>query len=242
MHRFYCPQLAPSKATQSILSDLRVQLEPTPAHHAIRVLRLATGDTVEVFDGQGWVGRGSLQCSGPSASVINTTISRIEPPRPTIDIAASIPTGPRAQAMVNQLSQAGADRLIPLITQRSIVQPRQAKLDRFEQTTIESAKQSGRAYLMKIDAPTPLQELVSGPEEVRLIADPSGQKVATGQIQLDKAARVLVLIGPEGGWTAGELQLATESGYAPWKLGPYVLRIETAACVATAILRHTCLG
>jgi 16S rRNA (uracil1498-N3)-methyltransferase len=240
--------------------DCRVTLDGDQAHHAHRVLRLRVGEDVVVFDGRGHRGQGPLQqISGGGAVVRVVDVTTAPRLRPVIDVAAAIPKGPHADAMVEQLSQVGVDRLIPLRTQRSVVDPREGKLERFARTALESAKQCGRDYLMAIADPMTLEEVLSEPNDLRLIAalasgradsgepDKTPTDTITGkgagpasdfQAQLRMAHRVLVLIGPEGGWTVEEETLAVGAGCLRWSLGPFVMRIETAAVAAAALVRY----
>jgi 16S rRNA (uracil1498-N3)-methyltransferase len=242
MHRFYCPTLTATAplATRPV-SGIAV-LDPQEAHHARRVLRLRDGDLVEVFDGRGTIGRGRIECK---PNIVQVHIAQTEsqpPPTPLLEIAAAVPKGPRADHMVEQLSQLGVDRLILLRTQFTVVDPRPGKLDRFRRAAVESAKQSGRAHVMSVDAPMALAEVLGRPYDLRLIADvhagPHAAAPADVLPTLSSARSLLVLIGPEGGWTAQELTIAEQHGCVRWSLGPHVMRIETAAVAAAAILRY----
>lgn len=242
MHRFYCPTLTATVplATQPV-SGIAV-LDPQEAHHARRVLRLRDGDLVEVFDGRGTIGRGRIECKPNLAQVHIAQIESQPPSIPSLDVAAAVPKGPRADHMVEQLSQLSVDRLTLLRTQFAVVDPRPGKLDRFRRAAVESAKQSGRARVMSVDAPMALPEVLGRPYDLRLIADaPHAGPHATAPADVLPALRcarsLLVLIGPEGGWTEQELATAEQHGCVRWSLGPRVMRIETAAVAAAAILR-----
>lgn len=249
MNRFYCPTQRldnPPAATRdgdgAALSDgdLRdVALPRDEAHHALRVLRLRDGDAVEVFDGRGGVARGRLMTVGRAATVrIERTWS--EPAaRPHVQVAVALPKGPRADTMVAALSQAGAQAMTPLRVERSVVQPRDAKLDRFARAAIESAKQCGRAHVMTINPMRSLDDVLGEPHDLRLLTDPQGS-AAVDATALRAAERVLILVGPEGGWTDAERAAADQAGCIRWWVGPHVMRVETAAPAAAAIVRYLC--
>lgn len=241
MHRFYCPNL-PAPTSVPPLSDTAdrptAQLDPDEAHHARRVLRLEIGEAVELFDGHGGRAVGELRSWSGGAVVALRGVTRSPRVAPWLDVAAAIPKGPRADEMVNQLSQLGTDRLIPLRAQRAVVDPRQAKLEKFGRAAIESAKQCGRAYLMEVAPPSDLAALLRDAHDVKLVAAPAGGAVANLDARLRAAQRVLVLIGPEGGWTDEELASAKAAGAEPWSLGSNILRIETAACAAASVIRY----
>lgn len=228
---------------QPLLSGSLVPLDPQQSHHAKRVLRLEANDPVELFDGQGTVGRGVIVAEPSGFMVRLTELHTIPPLTPTINIAAATPKGPRAGEMVNQLSQLGADRYIPLHTHRGIVRPKASRIEHLMRVAIESAKQSQRAYLMAINQSETLTTVLDQPYDLRLIAQPTSphttqQTLAQLAGRIASAKRILILIGPEGGWTDDELQTAQQAGCLAWRLGPNVLRVETAATTAVAIARH----
>ncbi len=230
IRRFYCDDLDRSA----------VELHPADAAHARRVLRLAVGQVVELFDGRGTVATAKILELDKRCVTEPIRRRRVERLTPRIDVAAAVPKGTRADVLVEKLSELGADRLIPLLTERSVAAPRPNKLDRFGRLAIESAKQCGRTWLMDIDEPASLDDVLAAADhEAKLIADV--QELQTGRpaaSMLEGAAKVLVLIGPEGGWTDAERRAARTGGCAPWRLGPHVLRVETAAIAAVACLRQ----
>lgn len=247
MHRFFCPTLPPaptpgdapegSAGRADSPADLGVvELPEDEAHHAARVLRLEPGEAVELFDGAGRVARGVME----RRSVRVTGVRDVPPATLSLHVAVAIPKGPRADDMVNQLSQLGVDRLIPLRAERGVTDPREHKLEKFQRHAIESAKQSGRAWLMKVTPTTDFDEALRLDAALRLFADPAAAPMNTEELgrALRGVSSVLVLIGPEGGWTDGERARARAAGCVPWNLGPHVLRIETAAVAAAAIIRH----
>jgi 16S rRNA (uracil1498-N3)-methyltransferase len=276
MTRFFAPgpELASTAPTPGLVPDPgltpglvpcagRVTIDADQAHHARRVLRMKIGDAVEVFDGRGHHGLGVLQeFTGRGAVVRLTEVGSTVRPRPTLTVATAIPKGPRADCLVEQLSQVGVDRLIPLRTQRSVVDPREGKLERFARAAMESARQCGRDYLMAVGRAMTLEAVLAEPGDLRLLAAPEedgGWRMADGGcekgtekgaggdpgvrasdwvVMLPTCASVLVLIGPEGGWTDEEMQQAQRAGCRCWSLGPHIMRIETAAVAAAAIVRY----
>jgi 16S rRNA (uracil1498-N3)-methyltransferase len=116
-------------------------------------------------------------------------------------------------------------------------------VEKFERLAFESAKQCRRLWLMEVEPP-------SGPESVwgrkefdlKLIASPGSEPLPGLGERLRQAQSVLVLIGPEGGWSSGELCRAGDVGCRPWSIAPNVLRIESAAASAAAILRYLTLA
>lgn len=246
--RFYVDvPLPPASALEADASDAPVTLSAEESRHAVRVLRLRVGDAVELFDGRGnlrlarvdSVSRDAVTCT------LEPTIgqSQASPATPII-LATAIPKGPAAQSMVDMLSQIGVDVLQPLITERSVVDPREGKLDKWRRQAIESAKQCGRLHVMQIKPPTRLHELcaaqtvdpTAGAEEIRCILLPDGQ--TTPPKWHASVRRCLLLVGPEGGFTPQECEQAHTAGFVPWRIGEHVMRIETAAVVAGALAQQ----
>lgn len=254
--RFYCEHLPASGG--------QVSLDREQAEHARKSLRLTAGDVIELFDGSGGTALAVITelHSSTSGGTLTATIqsSYTTPPlSPALTLAVAIPKGSRADTLIDQSTQLGVSRLIPLITARSVVEPRPSggKLDRFRRIIIEACKQSRRPHLMTLADPTPLPNLLktSHTHDARFIADlpdseprcpqrgfPDMQSLhppTSLHPTLLTAQRILVLIGPEGGWTDDERLATQNAGFAPLTLAPYTLRVETAALAAAAIIRAT---
>lgn len=236
--RFYCPNLP-----QPRLTERACALDAEQTRHARKVLRLKAGDRVELFDGFGNVAPAVLSDyeSGSAICRVSDLIHH-EPRKPRITVAAAVPKGSRSAEMVEQLSQAGADVWIPLSTDRSVVDPRDAKLERFARHAVESAKQCRRLFVMQVQQTQPFDAVVHQGADVTLFAEPEGLTPIDLPARLGKAEHVLVLIGPEGGWTMREHDVAMAAGALPWRMGANVLRIETAAVAAVSILRYLAGG
>ena len=229
--RFYCPAIG--RINPGELSDRPISLDDAQARHALRVLRLRPGDDVVLFDGAGRSASGELAEGG---RVLVGEVLVHTRPATTVDVAAAMPKAGRADDMVHMLSQVGVDRFIPLITQRSVVEPGDKRVERYKLLAIESAKQCGRAYLLEVTGPMNLEQVLDEQHDVRLIAQPQAHGGVARAVTTP--GRVLILIGPEGGWTDDELALADRLGAARWQLGPHVMRIETAAVAAGALARY----
>ncbi len=153
-----------------------------------------------------------------------------------LTLASAVPKADRFDWLVEKATELGASRLIPLICDRSVVEPGVSKISRLERTIIEASKQCGRARLMVIDPPTRWPAVVdSFPDSSRYLADPQGVPVyrlpafASGQ-------PVILAVGPEGGFTPSERTLAERAGWLPISLGVYTLRVESAALAGCASL------
>jgi 16S rRNA (uracil1498-N3)-methyltransferase len=236
--RFFCPSLPVSQGGQ--VSDAPCALDKAESHHARNVLRLSVGDAVELFDGRGSFATASIKQFDAGRAVCRVDAVQHAPAvGPSLTIASAVPKGPRADAMVDQLSQLGVDRFIPLSAEHSVAVPKPSKIEKFSRAAVESAKQCGRRWLMCIDRPISPAEVWSDKSYgLKLLAAPSGDPLADLPDRLRACGDVLVLIGPEGGWGADELASAREAGCVMWSIAPNILRIETAATAAAAILRY----
>lgn len=228
LKRLYGPHLAGREAGSEL------ELDGDEAHYALRVLRLEVSDGVEIFDGEGGVARGQILRTGKrSLAVRLQEVRQMPAPAFCVDLAVAMPKGPRAQDMIDSLSQLGVNRLILLNTARGTVEPGENKLERFVQSTIESARQCGRAWCMKIEPPVDFPDVVRRADHaMRWIAHPSA---VPRPAAAPEGKSVLILVGPEGGWTDDELHLAEAGGFSRWCFSPHVLRIETAAVAAAAL-------
>lgn len=218
-------------------------MPPDQAHHIRDVLRLRPGDAVDVFDGAGATGRATL--TRVTAKTVTVEVGQVRPALAgwqSLTLAVALPKGPRADWMIEKLSELGVARLIPLQTERSVAQPAgKSKADRWHRIAIESAKQSGRLGVMAISPPTSLADLAD--TRAKADAAPAAWLLSTepGADSALNALRVgpppsLLLIGPEGGWTDDELILLNQSAIKRVRLLQSVLRIETAAIAAAALV------
>jgi 16S rRNA (uracil1498-N3)-methyltransferase len=217
-----------------------LEVDGEEARHALRVKRLEAGDAVEVLTGRGHVIRGVIETGGKQGrgwrlSLRVVSVEQLDAPVPRVELWTAPPKGSRLEQLIDQASQAGAASWAPLRSERAVVEPGEGRLARLSRVASESAKQSGRAWAMTIEAGgTPAEALRAPPGTDVVIADASGGAYTPAP----GAGVVRLLIGPEGGWTESEMALARTSGARVAWLGPHVMRIETAAVAAVAIVLH----
>jgi 16S rRNA (uracil1498-N3)-methyltransferase len=229
MRRLLIPSLTPG----------RLALPDDQAHHARDVLRLRTGDKVELFTPAGQSAIATLVSITPSQ--VLAEVHQIQEARPaavTLTIASAVPKAARADWMIEKLSELGAATFIPLLTDRSVVHPEgKNKLQRWQRLAEESAKQSKRPGVMQIAAPTRLPDLFINPHPNTTIAPLSTSPGARPLSSiLNPQSSLLLLIGPEGGWSDAELSLFADHHLTPITLGTTILRVETAAIAAAAVV------
>jgi 16S rRNA (uracil1498-N3)-methyltransferase len=222
LERFYCPD--------PLVDGLAI-LEGDEARHLIRVRRVAVGELVELFDGRGTAYRARVESLGRDRAVltIEEPAEADRTPRFSLTLATAVPKGERFDWLVEKATELGVARLIPLVTERSVVDPRSAKLDRLRRLIVEASKQCRRNRLMDLEPPKAWNALVvSATETSRLIAHPGGPGMVSAGL-LPGSGSAILAIGPEGGFAEGEVARAVEAGWRPVGLGSTILRIETAA-------------
>lgn len=205
-----------------------VQLDPAQANYLGNVLRLSEGAELLVFDGTSgeWLARIAETSKKRMTLMVER---RTREPETIPDIWLAFAPVKRSQTdwLVEKATELGAARLIPIITQRTIVD--RMKPDRLQVIAIEAAEQCGRTRLPGIAEPLPLTHLLDqrDPDRTLYFADENGGESATDAF---RKGRALILIGPEGGFTEKERALVRAAANSvPISLGPRILRAETAA-------------
>ncbi len=222
-------------------------LPESEAHHLRDVLRLTQGTAIEVFDDAGNIAHGELVTVTAGSVTVRVSELREDASgqQMSLTIAAAVPKGDRADWMIEKLSEIGVDRFIPLAAERSVVLPEgKNKRERWMRIATEAAKQSRRRGVMQIDA---LRSPADAGSEVLRRAGCIGLCLSTERPSKSLAEVVrqsnhaALFIGPEGGWTPGELERFDTLGLTAVRLTDTILRIETAAVVAAGVVRCVCL-
>ncbi len=219
-----------------------VVLSAEESHHAVRVLRLRAGDGVVLLNGRGQAAEGWIVDPHPCRAVIGIgRLHQFEPPSPAITLWCAPPhTSDRLHWLVEKGVELGVDRFQWVITQRTV--RHRVKLEKLQKTAIAAAKQSHNPFLPEILPPTPLSRLLalspSSPHALRLMGRRNSKRLAASLPDAPPIA-VIWAVGPEGGFTAEEEDLLIRSGFQPASVGPYVVRVETAAIAAVAVIRSS---
>lgn len=221
----------------------RVELPREQGHHLRNVLRLESGAAVELFDDDGRVGAGTIVSVDEPLVVEVSHVAERPEAKLTLTIAAAVPKGPRADWMIEKLSELGVDRFIPLSAARSVVVPEgKNKLDRWRRIATEAAKQSRRRGVMEVGDVMGIDEALAGGARgwvcaTELPAMPVMQAAdALAKAGGDGPLDLVILIGPEGGWAPAEIERFAAGGLTAITLGTTILRVETAAVAAAAIV------
>ena len=218
----------------------RARLTPGARHYLIDVLRLEEGAALEVFDGAGGVYAATL---GPGEELALGPRRQAPPPGARVWLAFALAKGEKCDWVVQKATELGVERLLPFAAERSVVRleaKRAAeRTRRWQRIAAEAARQSGRSEVPAVEAPVALAEVLGRAPEplVRLLFHPEGG-APLAELARPGVPGYLALVGPEGGLTPAEVQACLAAGARLASLGPRVLRAETAAIVAAALLQH----
>lgn len=232
----------------------RVTLAGSAARHVTRVLRLRAGDALTLFNGEGGEYAGTIEALKGEKVVVAVGEARaIERESPlSLTLAQGVSRGERMDLVVQKATELGASTIVPLLTERSVVRlgapEGRRKAEHWRAIVIAACEQSGRNRLPQLVQPIAIAEFLR-PESGRPSAGGEGASGAT-RLLLSPAARapldevprrgdaLTVLIGPEGGLSEAEEQAALDAGFTAVRLGPRVLRTETAAIAALTLLQR----
>lgn len=237
LSRFYLPAEFWSVENLTLAGD--------EAAHCSRVLRRQVGDEVEVFDGAGRVAVGKIiALSKTNVSIQPHSQQQHEPRQHEIHLLPAMIKAEPFEWLLEKATELGAASVQPVITQRTIVshsgEHLDKKLSKWQRLMIESAKQCHTPWLPRLLKPRPFSEIIAAlPDSlVRIIPALSEHSRRLHQLNLAQTQDAYVLIGPEGDFTPEEETLAQQQGFQPVTLGPLILRAETAAIAALAMLSH----
>jgi len=234
-HRFFAPP-------DSVSGDTIV-FPPDEAHHAVRVLRVKTGEMVSVVDGEGSWYRAELEVIGRKNLVGRILERRTNDGEPAFDLTlcvSPLKNTSRFEWIVEKASELGVRRLVPLLSKRT--ERSRIKRLRMETISITAMKQCGRSRVLQIDEPQKFQKLMKesdDTDELKILcheAAPTDASLIELLSSPDMLTSARILIGPEGGFTDEEVEAATGKGFKLVSLGERRLRTETAAICASSIV------
>lgn len=213
----------------------RVVIDGPAGHHLARVLRVRPGETgVAVVDGREL----HLEVTEVMGGTVIAGVVGEQPARgePSIDITLLQSLLPNADfdAVIEAGTAVGINRFIPVRATRSVAHPPPARLQRWQTIARSAAEQSHRGRVPPVGDAMTLEDALADVDGQLLVLDPA----APGSLRsaADGRSRYTVAVGPEGGWTDGELAIMHERGGISVSLGPRILRARLAAVVAAAIL------
>lgn len=216
----------------------KVHINGDEFHHAVFVTRLKIGEILRGIDGKGREYLLKVCEINPSKRILIGDIIQVRDSVADspfkLSLAFGLVKNPRIDYLIEKATEVGVTEFIPMITERSIVKSLEKK-ERWIKIAISAVKQSGRVTIPEISDPVGFEEVLSMRDsfEQGLVASPTSEKSLR---DIDLRDRVLLLIGPEGGFTPEELSKAQNKGFEPFSLGQRILRTETAAIAALSAI------
>jgi 16S rRNA (uracil1498-N3)-methyltransferase len=222
----------------------QVTFDREETRHMAQVLRLRPGDVVLAGDGQGRDYTVRLDVLGDLArgTIVGVATSRAESPV-AITLVQGVPKGDKMEHVVRAAAELGARRIVPALVERTVVRLDASRwrerARRWQRVAREAAKQCGRSFVLEVEPPRPLAECLDEPADLRLClwegeAPPLAAVLASAP---RTPASIAVLVGPEGGLAAGEVEQLRGHGWTVARMGPRILRTETAGPAIIAILQ-----
>jgi 16S rRNA (uracil1498-N3)-methyltransferase len=217
------------------------------ARHLTRVLRVEAGQRYEISDNRG-VYLAEIETARKERVIFRTIEKLAEEETPlNVILCAAIVKFDRFEWMLEKATELGAARIVPVIalrTEKGLDKAAHKRLERWRRIAIEASQQSRRAHLPEICEPVKLVDAltVSAMHRYALDENPAAPALAAAlPARRNSGDSVALLVGPEGGWSQKEREEFTAAGWQPVSLGPLVLRAETAAMAALAVLASTWL-
>lgn len=234
--RIYSPEALRTGAT--------LVLAESATTHVTRVLRLTAGDPITLFDGTGIDYAATIVAPSRNGVTVRvgagTAVERESPLQLTL--LQGVSRGPRMDLVVQKATELGVHTIQPVLTGRSVVrldaERAAARLQHWQNIVISACEQCGRSVLPEVREPAELAAALASlePGTVGLMLDPDGD--TTLESLAPAARRIALAIGPEGGFTENERTLLGQAGFGRLRLGPRILRTETAPLAALSILQY----
>ena len=232
--RFYCP--VPLRVGDCVV------LPEAAARHAVRVLRLKVGAALTLFDGSGGEYAASIalvERDSVSAEVLAWREAECESPL-AITLAQALQAGEKMDMTVQKAVELGVVRIVPLVSRRSVVRLEGERAERrvahWQGVAASACEQCGRNRVPGVAPIAPIDHWLAQPAEggvLRLMLAPDAEKTLD---VLPRATRIELLVGAEGGLAPEEVSMAAVAGFVPIRLGPRILRTETAGLAALAAI------
>ena len=237
MDRFFADIVLADRPALVVLAD-------DEALHLRAVLRHVKGDRVRVFDGRGYECQATVREAGKKQVELELGPPQFRPRVPAVRtrIAVALPRAGAADDVLKSAVEAGAASIMPLTTERSVHRPERKsaaeRLERDRRIALAAMKQCGRNLAPEFGMPVAIGNLACAPGEVGVYGSPADDAVDI--LALERRfggfpARVLAVVGPEGGLTAAEESGLRERGFLPVRPAPQILRVETAVVVLLGI-------
>jgi len=237
MRRFFLPSVA-------FQPGATLELSPELLKHIRNVLRLAVGTEIELLDGHGVIAHCRLeQLTGKTGSAVVLDTRQVAPSALEIELIQGTAKGDKLDLILQKGTELGANRFLLSSTARSVGRLKEerlsGKIERWQRVVQESARQCGQSYLPKVEATKSLAEAITGCSgELKLMLWEEETQPLPSVLPSRPPASISVLVGPEGGLTTEEAALAKAAGFKSVRLGPRILRTETAGLAIISILQY----
>ncbi|MBY3555536.1 16S rRNA (uracil(1498)-N(3))-methyltransferase [Modestobacter lapidis] len=210
--------------------------------HAVEVLRLTTGERVRVGDGRGLVADGTVVSAGPGGLQVQVTVRHEVPaPTPSLVLVQALPKGDRGPLAVELATELGVDRIVPWTAARCVTRWREDRtekgLAKWRAAARAASKQARRPRLPEVTEPMSTRQVCGflGDVDLALVLHEQARRPLAG-VPVPAEGTVVVVVGPEGGLTDGEVVAFLAAGAEPVRLGAEVLRTSTAGAAALAAI------
>lgn len=226
----------------------KIYVDGEEARHILNVMRLKRGDGVIAFDGTGREYFGDIESISTNSLIVK--IKKIEEhktkKRYRMTLAQAIPKKAKMDYIIQKATELGIDSIIPMNTERTVVKLSKsdisARQNRWERIAKEAAKQCGRSEITKIEGYLDFEDVLENVKSYDLALMPSIMPVNRQSLKKClsnfKGESILIFIGPEGGFDPAELDAAFEKGVIFVSLGENVLKSDTAAIAAIAMINY----
>ena len=227
MHAFRFDELA------GVGPDSLIRLDPREESHLFKILRARPGDRVRLLDGRGTTG---VAVVGQGRELALESKETVPSPARRLHLYFAPPKKQKLDALLKQSVELGVDVLVPVLCERSVVQPGESSVGgRWTDLLFEACKQSGNPFLPDVCAPVPFADAVVRARET-CAALVVGSNRTGITLDLGNVPDVAFFVGPEGGFTDAETDALTAAGAAPLRIGSWTLRVETAAAAGLGVL------
>ena len=214
----------------------KVSLEKNNEHHLLKVLRFPVGNTIALFNGDGFDYQ-AIVISTKKTYEVEVLLKQKNESESSLDLtlAQGIAKGEKMDFLIQKAVELGVSRIIPMQTEHCVVRLKAEKvakrINHWQKIANHACGQSGRSVIVDISLPLTLTELLNKPNHNGFVL----YHRATENLQtMEKPSKATILIGPEGGLSDAEIKQATNAGFQPLLLGKRILRTETASLVAIA--------
>jgi 16S rRNA (uracil1498-N3)-methyltransferase len=230
MHRFFV-------AKEQIPS-----ITGSDVHHIKDVLRMKVGEQLELLDGTGKIYEAKISELKKDKIICEILSTHIEvsEPKAKVTLAQCLPKAKKMELIIQKCTELGIDQIIPILSERTIA--RREKTDRWRTIAREAAEQSGRSIIPEISPLIKFEDLLKIKDRFDLALIPweleRKTTLKSALKGLARGGRLLILIGPEGGFSTKEVELAKSAGFTPLSLGIRILRTETAGMAILSMINY----